>query len=127
MSIYGDHLRVGGGCTVGTRAIALALGMGFNNLHLFGFDNCLSNTYKHHAYDFVDPEVETVGNIQELCLEPNGKKYKVADFMLAQLFDFQNMLKIYADKMSITVHGDGLIKDLMDKAKVISKEMKNGD
>jgi len=118
ISEFGNRAVIGGGCTVGTRAICLALGMGFNNLHLFGFDTCLDENFKHHAYEFTDPEKETIGNITEIRLGgPEGKKFYVAGYHLGQLFDFQKMLRIYADRMQITVHGGGLLAHLMDLAK----------
>lgn len=113
----------GGGCTVGTRALCIAIGMGFSNIHLFGFDTCLDEKFNHHAYEFVDKEKETIGNVTEVSLGgPDGKKFYVAGYMLGQLFDFQKMLKFYADRMQITVHGKGLLKHLMD----LAKEYSNG-
>jgi len=40
--------------------------------------------------------------------------------MLGQLFDFKKMLQIYADRVHFTVHGGGLLDELMELAK---KEM----
>ena len=120
------ELVLGGGVTVGTRAIAIALGMGFSDLHLYGFDNCLTSDYKHHAYDFNDPEKETLGNIAEIQLEEGGKKYAVAGYMLAQLFDFKKMLAMYSSRMKITIHGEGLLKDFMDIAYKKAIEVQNG-
>lgn len=105
---------VGGGCTVGTRAIIMAMAFGFYDLHLFGYDTCLGDNYEHHAYKFSDPEKETIGDITEIQLDgPIGKKYKLAGYMLGQFFDFQAILKEHYAKLNITVHGEGLLRDLM--------------
>jgi hypothetical protein len=114
--IFGEgKVVLGGGSTVGTRAMYMALAFGFSDQHLFGFDTCLSKDFKHHSYDFDDPEKETLGNIHEIALDgPNGKKFHVAGYMLAQLFDFQNLLKAHANRIKVTVHGEGLLKHLMD-------------
>lgn len=118
-SPYGeDKVGIGGGCTVGTRGICIALGMGFTNLHLFGFDTCLDENFKHHAYDFTDETKESIGNITEIRLGgPEGRKFYVAGYMLGQLFDFQKLLNMYSDRMKITIHGDGLLSELMNLAK----------
>lgn len=117
-SIFGDNkLVLGGGCTVGTRAMVMALAMGFSQIHLYGFDTCLGKDYRHHAYDFNDPEKETLGNIHEIALDgPNGKKFNVAGYMLGQLFDFQKLLEAYSHRMEVKVFGEGLLKHLMDLA-----------
>lgn len=117
-TIFGENKQyVGGGCTVGTRAMFMALAFGFNNLHLYGFDTCLTNDYGHHAYGF-STETETVGDIREIKLDiPNSPTFKVAGYMLAQLFDFRKMCEMYSTRMAITVHGDGLLKTLVDYSK----------
>lgn len=105
-NIYGDgQIAVGGGCTVGTRAMVIALGMGFTQLHMFGFDNCLNGS-EHHAYPFNDPEKEKIYDEYEIALEVDGPKFKVAGYHLGQLFDIKSLMKQYANKMHITVFGD---------------------
>lgn len=108
----GDKILIGGGCTVGTRAMALALGFGYTNLQLFGFDTCVENN-KHHAYDFQTEE-ETVGDIIPVKVEETGKEYLVARYMLAQIFDFKQMCETYS--FEINVHGRGILKDLVEDA-----------
>lgn len=117
-NVFGDSsVIIGGGCTIGTRAIVLAIGMGYDNIHLYGFDTCLGKDFKHHAYDFAEKDPSTIGNIHEISLDgPEGKKFYVAGYMLGQLFDFQNLLSTYANRVKFTIHGDGLLKHLMDLA-----------
>ena len=121
-SVFGtDKILVGGGCTVGTRAMVMAMGFGFNTQHLFGMDTCLGEHYSHHAYEFNDPKVETLGNIFEIKLgdqiNPDSPIFKVAGYMLGQFFDFKNLLKLYPDKLDITVIGGGLLDFAMNSGK----------
>lgn len=119
-----------GGCTVGTRAIGMAMAMGFKKLHFFGYDSCLTNQYKHHAYDFVNPDYETLGDIKEVKLGgEDSPVFRCAGYMLGQIFDFQHILHAYADKLQIKVFGGGALAYLMELAEkkmLALKEHKNG-
>lgn len=108
---------LGGGCTVGTRAMVIALGFGFYNQTLYGFDTCLADDYKHHAYDFVNPEKETVGNIYEIKIgSPDSPTFKVAGYMLAQARDFQILCGIHKDKLNVKVVGGGFLAAIIECA-----------
>lgn len=121
-----------GGCTVGTRAIGMAIAMGFKKMHLYGYDSCLTNEYKHHAYKFHDPERETLGNITEIRLDDpvNGKKFICAGYMVAQIMDFQWMLRNFADQLDIKVFGGGALAYIAEKGYEnmlkLKKEQENG-
>jgi len=121
----GDYV-VGGGCTVGTRAIVLAMNFGYYDIHLFGFDTCLDETDEHHAYKFQNEEIETIGDVMEIALDhASGKKFKVAGYMLGQLFDLKTILATSASKLKLTVHGGGLIAHLLEIAAKRQEELKN--
>ena len=121
----GRTIPIAGGCTVGTRAIIIAHNFGYENIHLFGFDTCVGE--KHHAYDFSDESVENIGDIMEITLEGDDKKFNVAGYMLGQLFDFKEILSAYAHKIKFTIHGYGLLKHLMDISEKQRQEIyKNG-
>jgi len=119
----GDKV-VTGGCTVGTRGIGIAMVLGFKKMHLFGFDSCLTNTYKHHAYEFDDPDVETLGEIREVRIghPEKGKLFRVSGYMLAQIFDFQYILRNFANDLDITVYGDGALSYIMKLNKIGADE-----
>jgi hypothetical protein len=130
--IFGkDKPLLGGGCTIGTRALFAIVMFGFPEQHLFGFDTCLGveddETIKHHAYGFQTPE-ETVGDVILLKLGPDSPTFKVAGYMLGQLFDFKSMLNQFPDKLNIKVFGVGPIKYIMEygqeKAELIMNEEK---
>ena len=111
--VEGD-LLVGGGCTVGTRAIVLAQNFGYNDMHLYGFDNCIHENGSH-AYPFVDPENEQLIGIQDIYI--HGVKFKMADYMIGQLFDFRNLVQKLAYSVKFTIHGEGALYTLMEVAK----------
>lgn len=108
---------IGGGCTVGTRAIVLAMtGFGFYDQALFGFDSCLDGE-QHHAYEFKDSSKESLGSIYEVKLDyPDSPTFKVAGYMLAQVQDFQKICKIYSGKLNTKVIGGGLIAAIIENA-----------
>jgi len=118
-SIYGEgQIPIGGGCTVGTRAIAIAMGFGYYNMHLFGFDTCLQEKeekIEHHAYDFNTPE-EKIHDVYEIKFEVDGPTFKVAGYHLGQLFDIKSLMGRNADKMQLTVHGESLLSYFMELA-----------
>lgn len=111
-------IAVGGGCTVGTRAMVIAMCLGYNTLHLFGMDSCITEEGVHHAYDFDNPEVEKIGPIHEIALGGrDGRKFKVAEYMLGQIFDFKNLLGHCANRIRVEVHGGGALAYILELAK----------
>jgi hypothetical protein len=113
-------VTIGGGCTVGTRAIVMAKAFGFQNMHLFGYDSCLFDG-QSHAFPFSDPEKERINNVLDIYVGPD--KFTVADYMLAQLMDFKTLLAKIGDSVRFTVYGNGAIAKLMELGK---KESQNG-
>jgi hypothetical protein len=119
----GQRVLVGGGCTVLTRAIFLAVTFGFRDIHLFGCDNCVRVVRLscmpfplelHHAYDFATAE-ETIGNLTPIRLgDPNsGPEFMMAGYMIGQLFDFKKTLEVLGHRARFEVHGGGALAELM--------------
>lgn len=104
---------VNGGCTVLSRAIFLAVSFGFANLHLFGCDTCLDAG--HHAYPFsTEEENASVGDAQRFRIGgPEGREFLMASYHLGQLFDFKMLLQTIGRRAKFTVHGDGVLAELM--------------
>lgn len=124
-----NQTLIGGGCTVGTRAIVIALAFGYENIHLYGMDSSLAEDYKHHAYDFSTSE-ETIGNITEIKLGgEDSPTFKVADYMLGQLFDIKSIFRIYAYQAKFVVIGEGALSYIYETAlaatKNVEKEVKD--
>jgi hypothetical protein len=107
----GDTLMLGGS-TVGTRAIYLALSLGFRDLHLFGFDSCIrEEDGKHHAYSFKTKE-EDIGELRRIYLEDTSSKgYLCAGYMIAQIAEMVHIFKTFTDTVSFSVHGTGALAD----------------
>lgn len=119
----GNNNTIPGGCTVGTRAILAAIGMGYKNIHLYGFDSCIRED-KHHAYEFMEPENEQLGDITHIRLDdPDSPIFQVAGYMLAQFFDFQGILKVYAGMINIEVFGGGLLAEALKIGKLTAKKL----
>jgi len=106
---------IGGGCTCGLRCISIAMCLGYRNLHFFGCDSSLDPlSMDHHAYDFVDPTTEFLGDVVQLRLEmPNGRVFYMAKYMLAQLDGFKELINHYGHAFDVTVHGDGALAEFM--------------
>lgn len=96
---------VGGGTTVGTRAIGLCYMLGYRKIHVFGLDSSCEEG-EGHAYSQIDfPSV--------LDVVFNGKKYRTPPQFLAQVEDFKKLLpELTASGCELTVHGDGLLPDV---------------
>ena len=112
---------VGGGCTVGLRALTLALMMGFSELHFFGFDSCMGTSKDdHHAYPFTDPTKEFLGDMYDLKIGmgsgendmPEPRTYRVAGYQLAQAEHYRQMLQAFGHIFRPVFHGSGLLADM---------------
>ena len=99
-----EYALVGGGSTVGLRAMALAHIMGFEEIHLYGFDSCYQDD-EGHAY----PQPLNAGE-RVIEVEVGEKKFKAAAWMVTQADEFQDLaVELVASGRVLTVHGDGLI------------------
>lgn len=107
----GDAL-IGGGYSVGMKAIALAHTLGYRKFHLYGYDSSYDEG-DHHAYKQPLNDKEKI-----LEVEMNGKKYRAAAWMCTQVEDFKEIARLLVEDGSImTVHGTGLLPDC---AKIIN-------
>ena len=127
-----DKPVIGGGPTCGLRAITIAWMLGYYNLHFFGLDSNLDpNTEAHHAYDFVDPENEQLGDVIEFSLAPppHGRVWRIAKYMLAQLDSFKDLATAHGRYFKITVHGDSVLQEFwrrkQDLMRIKEQELKD--
>lgn len=126
-------VSIGGGCTVGLRALSMALMMGYSEIHFFGFDSCLGMTDdQHHAYPFTDETKEFIGDIYEVKIGmgpsfPKPREYRVAGYQLAQADHYKQMLMAFGHVFKPVFHGPGLMADLQQmidaEAKRLTEEM----
>lgn len=97
-------LMIGGSHTVGLCAMCLAWAMGFDRLHLFGYDSS-HREEKGHAY----PQLLNA-NDELLRVAVDNKAFTASVAMAAQARAFPGVAQALADKgVEIHVHGDGLL------------------
>lgn len=96
---------IGGGSTVGLKAIAGAYVLGCRSIHLYGMDSCFEND-AHHAYD--QPENDADRRIT-VHVEGGGT-FVAAPWMIRQVEEFQQLAAFLAnDGAAIHVHCGGLL------------------
>lgn len=112
-----DYQAVEGGCTVGLRALSIAILLGYTDIHFFGFDSCLGFEDAHHAYGFATDGEET-GHVFEVKvgrtdLGPDeSRTYRCAGYQLAQVDHFKRFAREHGSLFRPTFHGSGLLPDL---------------
>jgi hypothetical protein len=105
--VFNGERQIGWGCMIGVLAIQLALSLGFQHQHFFGFDGNHRGK-KHHAYD--------VGHHADLILERgimpvsvNGRQFHTTTALIGQM---ENIFDIFRSSdgpyLKGYVHGDGL-------------------
>lgn len=123
---YNDKLKeiepnyegVGGGCTIGLRAICLAVMLGYKNIDFFGFDSCLTNE-ETYAYELsTKEEKDSQGEVYKLKIGmdwngPSEKTYHCLGYHLAQAEHFRKFMEQYPGLINPTFYGDGLLPDLV--------------
>jgi Protein of unknown function DUF115/Methyltransferase domain len=106
-----DHegLKLGGGTTVGLKAIALAFARGHRHLRLFGFDSSYGPS--HHAYDQPLNDGE-----RSMDVTVGGRTFKCAPWMISQAEDFKELMpRLMEAGCVVRVFGEGLIPWIASK------------
>jgi hypothetical protein len=111
--------KIGGGCTVVLRSIGIALLMGYGNQHFFGFDSCMKGD-QHHAYP-----AEDVDEPVEVRMIGSDRIYWSAPYQLAQAQQFQDILRQHGKFFTPTIHGDGLISEIMRMGQLHAEQQEN--
>lgn len=108
---------VGGGTTVGTRAVGLAYQLGYRRFRLFGLD-CSMDGDELHAYD-QDHDYDI------LDVSCGGKKFRAPLQMIAQAEEFINIIPaLLSEGCELTVYGKGLLRAIADEfADIHQKQM----
>jgi hypothetical protein len=100
-----DVPSIGGGTTVGMKAIVLAYMLGHRHINLFGFDSSYDDGAHHHAY----PQSLNDGE-KTLDVRVGGRSFRCAPWMVTQAEDFKEHVPLLLEKgCVIRVFGDGLI------------------
>jgi uncharacterized Rossmann fold enzyme len=96
---------IGGGTTVGMKAIVLAYLLGHRHINLFGFDSSYDDGAHHHAY----PQSLNDGE-KTLDVRVGGRSFRCAPWMVTQAEDFKEHVPLLLENgCTIRVFGDGLI------------------
>jgi Protein of unknown function DUF115 len=107
---------IGGGCTATLRALSMMIMFGYGNIHFFGFDSCLGEEDKTHAYPMATDR-EEIGAIYDIKIGygvPGNRTYRCAGYQLAQAVHFKEFWELYNHVFVPTVHGDGLMAQLVN-------------
>jgi hypothetical protein len=103
---------IGGGCTVGLRALTWSMMMGYKYIHFFGFDSCQGPGDEHHAYQYCADEPDEK-KFYDVKFDPdNPTVYRCAGYQLGQAFNFRDFYTKYYDYFIPHVHGGGLMADV---------------
>lgn len=98
-----DSYGIGGGTTVGMKALALAFTLGHRHFRLFGFDSSYAES--HHAY----PQALNDGE-KTLQVKVGGRSFKAAPWMVTQMEEFKEFMPLLmAEGCVVRIFGDGLI------------------
>jgi len=98
-----EGLKLGGGTTVGLKAIALAFALGHRHLRLFGFDSSYGPS--HHAYSQPLNDGE-----KTLDVRLAGRQFKCAPWMITQCEEFKELMPLLLERGCVVrVYGEGLI------------------
>lgn len=99
---------VGGGTTIGTRAIGLAYQLGYRRFRIFGLD-CSMAGDELHAYS--QPHEYNI--LEVTC---GGKSFRAPMQMMAQAEEFMHVAhKLLAEGCELHIYGDGLLRAVADE------------
>lgn len=106
----GNWMPSPGGTTVIMRAITLLRAQGFLRFDLFGVDSCFIGD-DHHAYDQPENDADRPQAVRVFSpKQPEmSRTFLCAPWMIKQLEDFLQMIRLHGDHFLINVHGDGIL------------------
>lgn len=110
-----NDILIGGGSTVGARALNLGTVLGFREFHLYGLDSCYEQG-KAHCYPQKqrDSSAETVLNVHV-----NDREFVAAAWMYQQALNIRQFLREHAEAVfppiRVEVHGEGLLAELLNE------------
>ena len=108
---------IGGGTTVGLRAIAIAYVLGYRDFRLFGFDS--SYRESHHAY----PQPLNDGE-RTVQVKAAGKSFRCAPWMVSQAEEFKEVVSAMVNMgCVVSVYGDGLLPAVAEEMGKILTEV----
>jgi Protein of unknown function DUF115 len=112
-----------GGTTVVMRGLCLLRTLGYLRFDLFGVDSCLLGD-QHHA--FAQPE-NVADRIVTVMAHPEGhpelgKRFRATPWMLKQVEDFLQIIRVNGEHFLLHVHGDGLLAHVLETNATLTPE-----
>ncbi len=101
---------VPGGSTVMLRSLMLLRMLGYQKLHMYGCDSCLSDEKVHHAYSQPENDTEVIVRV---AVPGNGRIFFCHPWMAAQAQEFISTIKQFGDMLELEVYGDGLLAHIL--------------
>lgn len=112
-----DDVIIGGGATVGLKAMCLAYVLGYRRFKIFGFDSSYRAT-ENHAYRQPMNDTEAMTDVVV-----QGERFTSAKWMVRQVREFQDQAKTLMDSgCTIEVYGSGLLPAVCRAANRHQKE-----
>jgi hypothetical protein len=113
-ALFHGEGAVNGGSTVTLRAMVLALNLGYSNQHYFGVDSCYIGE-NHHSYATDDEAMKAPSNslVADIRVAGSNRVFYASPVMAAQACQFRDFLKYNGRFVTPTVHGNGLIAEIM--------------
>jgi hypothetical protein len=113
-----SYPMLGGGQTVGTRAICIATTLGFKNIFIYGFDSSYDKD-KHHAYEQKQNDTQ-----RTIKLEINGEEFITTPILARQVdtyLQMKNLLKKQDVKITLRSEGYALaVQNFVEKTKELN-------
>ena len=119
--LFKGEKQIAWGCMIGVISIPLALCLGFQHLHFFGFDGNHVG-HKHHAYD-VGVHSDIIYERGILPVEINNRKFVTTTSLIAQM---ENIFDVFGSVdgkfLKGYVHVDGLWAEVIKASPPEMKE-----
>lgn len=119
---FNGEQQLGWGVTVGINALQLALIMGYQELHLFGYDGCAGDEDATHAYDVIEKR-DILSQLEVAHIGDKMVPLRTTKAWIAQAEQFFTMVRIDGYLMDITVYGGGLIAEMVKQGNDDLKKM----
>lgn len=113
-SLFRGEPCIQGGGTVTLRALNIALVLGYMNLHFFGFDSSFEDHDNDHAYKYTGLHED----LMKMRVGGEGGRVFLTNASgMVQALHFQEQLKRTGYMFQPTVHGDGMIAEIVRLSK----------
>lgn len=114
---------IAGGTTVIMRGLCMLRTIGYLRFDLFGVDSCLMDGQSHA---FAQPENER-DKIVTVNAHPDGhpelgRQFHATPWMLKQVEDFLQIIRVNGDHFLLHVHGDGLLAHVLETNAALTTE-----